>query len=295
MLVWLMLAAAAGCGSSLGSGPDSGAGGHGGSGGTSGPPSCAQAPRIDCATVSPPTPATLCTLGEGIAYACGLCGRDAGTSCGIDGALVHGANYTYIQIFNVDVWWISVYDQNGILVAQLEASVHGQAAGQPWACVAGPADFDASEAISLLPVVGEGELPGHCGADAGTSGASCSRPLGDDCSPSPLQSTANICTLDGGIGFACNPCGRDGGAQNCDFQSAMVRGAQYTYIHILNVDGAFIYVYDQNNKLIAKLDWSANAAGIGQPWSCAAGPVDFDLTEAKSLLPARSSELLCAR
>ena len=295
MLVWLMLAAAAGCGSSLGSGPDSGAGGHGGSGGTSGPPSCAQAPRIDCATVSPPTPATLCTLGEGIAYACGLCGRDAGTSCGIDGALVHGANYTYIQIFNVDVWWISVYDQNGILVAQLEASVHGQAAGQPWACVAGPADFDASEALSLLPVVGEGELPGMCGADAGTSGASCSRPLGDDCSPSPLQSTANICTLDGGIGFACNPCGRDGGAQNCDFQSAMVRGAQYTYIQILNVDGAFIYVYDQNNKLIAKLDWSANAAGIGQPWSCAAGPVDFDLTEAKSLLPARSSELLCAR
>ncbi len=290
-----MLAAAAGCGSSLGSGPDSGAGGHGGSS----PPSCAQAPRVDCSSSSAPSPTTPCTLADGIAYACGLLcpPHDANEWCATASALVHGAKYTYIQFFNVDVWWISVYDQNGMLVAQLEASVNGQAAGQPWACVVGPADFDASEAIALLPVVGEGELPAMCGAvDAGTPGAFCSRPLGDDCSPSPLQSTtANICTLNGGVGFACNPCGPQDAGQNCGLQSALVRGARYSYVQILNVDVAFIYVYDQNNTLVAKLSWSANSAVVGQPWSCVAGPADFDPTEAKSLLPARSSELLCSR
>jgi len=172
LIVSLLLAAAAGCGSSLGSGPDGGRGGS--DGGSANPPSCAQAPRIDCSTASAPSPTTLCTLGEGIAFACGLAcpPHDAGEWCGIDGALVHGAQYTYVQFFNVDVWWISVYDKNGALVAQLEASVNGQVVGQPWACVAGPADFDASEAIALLPVVGEGELAGMCGAvDAGAADA----------------------------------------------------------------------------------------------------------------------------
>jgi hypothetical protein len=115
----------------------------------------------------------------------------------------------------------------------------------------------------------------------------------------PLRtSTANICTLDGGIGFACLPCGQLSAGASCVLQSALIRGAHYTYVQIINVDVAFIYVYDQNQKLVAKLEWSANLLAGGQdPWSCSAGPAVFDSTEAKALLPAggTSSELLCAR
>jgi hypothetical protein len=133
------------------------------------------------------------------------------------------------------------------------------------------------------------------GYDSYPNGTFCDRPLGDDCSPLPLQTTtADICTLDGGIGFACQPCGQDAG-QNCGLHSALVRGAQYTYVQVLNVDVAFVYVYDQNQKLFAKLEWSANGSVAGQAWTCSAGPAIFDSAEAMLLLPARSSELLCAR
>jgi hypothetical protein len=110
-----------------------------------------------------------------------------------------------------------------------------------------------------------------------------------------LTSVANICTLDGGIGFACLPCGLDPG-QNCGLEPALIRGTQYTYIQLFSVDVAWIYVYDQSEKLVAKLEWSANGASRGQPWTCSAGPAVFDSSEAMSLLPAAltSSELSCS-
>jgi hypothetical protein len=130
-------------------------------------------------------------------------------------------------------------------------------------------------------VGGVGGAAGEGGYDAYPNGTICDAPLGDDCSPAPLQSAvADICTLNGGIGFACLPCGPDAG-QNCGLQTALIRGAQYTYIEIFNVDAAFVYVYDQNQKLVAKLEWLAGLFA----WRCLAGPAVFDSTEAKSLLP----------
>ncbi|HXU00710.1 MAG TPA: hypothetical protein VN903_06950 [Polyangia bacterium] len=129
---------------------------------------------------------------------------------------------------------------------------------------------------------------GAAGSD--TSGAFCARPLGDDCSTSIAQVTATICTLDDGIAFACAPC-RTQDAAACHLKAALVHGAQFTYIQIVNADVAWIYVYDQNQKLVAKLFWSAN----GNAWSCSAGPADFDGSEAMSSLPVSqaSSELVC--
>ncbi|HXU00709.1 MAG TPA: hypothetical protein VN903_06945 [Polyangia bacterium] len=138
---------------------------------------------------------------------------------------------------------------------------------------------------------------GDVSYDAYPNGTFCDMPLGDDCSPKPLlSSTAPICSLDEGISFACNPCGVDGG-QNCGIHGALVRGSQYTYIEILNVDVVFVYAYDLNNKLVAKLEWSANGAFAGQAWTCSAGPAVFDSREAMALLPSNTSanELLCAR
>ena len=60
-----------------------------------------------------------------------------------------------------------------------------------------------------------------------------------------------------------------------------MRGTRYAYVQILNVDAAFVFVYDENQKLIAELGWSANLG----TWSCTAGPADFDPAEAMSLLP----------
>jgi hypothetical protein len=150
-----------------------------------------------------------------------------------------------------------------------------------------------SSSLGSGPDSGPGGTGGY---DAYPNGTFCDHPLGDDCSPLPLQTTtADICTLDGGVGFACLPCGQDAG-QNCGLQSALVRGSRYTYIQITNVDVAFVYAYDQNNKLVAKLEWSANGTFVGQPWTCSAGPAIFDSTEAASLLPSASpNALICAR
>jgi len=145
-----------------------------------------------------------------------------------------------------------------------------------------------------------GGTAGSGGYDASPTHMFCNQPLGDDCSTSPVQSpttTTDICTLDRGVAFACLPCGRLDGGVSCVFQASLIRGTQYSYIQIVNVDVAFIYVYDQNQKLVAKLEWSANlAAGGKSPWTCLAGPSAFDRTEAESLLPAGATlnQLLCS-
>lgn len=145
---------------------------------------------------------------------------------------------------------------------------------------------------------GAGGMSGSGGAagtsSGGTSGSAafCSRALGTDCSAGSQHTP--ICTLDAGIGYACNPCGAQDAGQFCNLKGALVRGTQYSYIQILNVDFAWIYVYDQNQRLVAELDWTANSAVA--PWSCVAGPPDFDPSEAMSRLPVTltASELLCA-
>jgi hypothetical protein len=137
-------------------------------------------------------------------------------------------------------------------------------------------------------------------AGCGSSGAShdaalvCGPLASDDCSTFPLQTTATICTLDAGIEFACRPCG----SQSCTVSGALVHGARYTYIQIDNADVWFIYAYDQNQKLVAKLFASVNGAVTGQPLTCAATSADFDPSEAKSLLPvsgpAELTDAMCA-
>jgi len=84
--------------------------------------------------------------------------------------------------------------------------------------------------------------------------------------------------LSDAINAACHPCGQ---ATDCPIRGALVRGTRYAYVQILNADAAFVFVYDENQKLIAELGWSANLG----TWSCTAGPADFDPAEAMSLLP----------
>jgi hypothetical protein len=113
-------------------------------------------------------------------------------------------------------------------------------------------------------------------ADASPDGAPfCTQPLGD-CSALPAQTPPNACTLDMAIAAAC--------CQNC-WPGALMRGARYTYVQFLNVDTAFVYVYDENQQLVARLVWSANDSVVGHPWHCTDGPADFDPSEVMSLLP----------
>jgi len=150
-----LAAAAAGCGSStLGPGVDSGSG--------DGSASMLVCPVAlgDCAASPPTGAAGYCTVDMGIQSACAPCGSQSCTLTG--GALVHGATYTYVQLLNVDVAFIYVYDHGGALVAELEWSASGSAAGQGWGCFFGPATFDASEATSLLPVTSGNGLNGTC-------------------------------------------------------------------------------------------------------------------------------------
>jgi hypothetical protein len=127
------------------------------------------------------------------------------------------------------------------------------------------------------------------GADGGPSGGHdgstfCAVPLLDDCSASPLQIPGSYCPLEMGIQRACRPCGPLDAGQDCGLRGALVSGAKYTYIQILNVDVVFAFVYDKNGTLVAKLVWSANTGAV----ECTAGPPNFDPREAMSLVPVAS-------
>jgi hypothetical protein len=148
--------------------------------------------------------------------------------------------------------------------------------------------------LGTAPDAGSGGSGGGAGGSAGGGGAGgtsgggafCSTALGANCSASPLQIAATVCTLDMGIAAACGPCGPQDAGGGCILKGALVRGATHTYVQIMNVDVAYVYVYDQNQRLVAKLFWSVNAkASGGSGWSCTAGPADFDPTEAMSDLP----------
>jgi hypothetical protein len=119
---------------------------------------------------------------------------------------------------------------------------------------------------------------GAAGSASGDGPVFCRTTLGDACTFSLIPG-ANVCRLPGGIEAACHPCGQQ--ADGCVVRGALVHGTRYTYVQILNVDAAFVFVYDGTEKLIAELGWSANLSA----WSCTAGPADFDPSEATSLLP----------
>lgn len=142
----LMIAiAAGGCGSSTLGGADASADGGA---------FCAQAPRVDCSASS--SLAGYCTLTLGMQTACG-CTPGPTQGCDLV-VLVHGTRYTYLQSLGIDTATIYVYDASGALVAQLYWYTGG------WKCGAGPADFDPSEAESMLPVVQVDASTGMCPA-----------------------------------------------------------------------------------------------------------------------------------
>jgi hypothetical protein len=118
---------------------------------------------------------------------------------------------------------------------------------------------------------GGGGTSSNCpgaGAGGGMSGNSdggtpfCRTPV------DPLN-CGDICTLDMGIAHACQFA--------AIYDITMDQGSTYTYVETYNVDTAWVYVYDKNGALVATLVWSANrAVGDCSPWSCTAGPADFD-------------------
>jgi hypothetical protein len=131
-------------------------------------PFCPHPLGLDDCSGSSVAPGGYCPLEMGIQSACLPCGPlDGGQSCFEIGALVRGTMYTYIQLYNVDTASEFVYDKDGTLVAVLYWGALEVA--HPWMCTAGPANFDASEAKSLLPVQGSGDRPGMCAGAAGPS------------------------------------------------------------------------------------------------------------------------------
>lgn len=105
---------------------------------------CAQALPADCPASSSLKLAGYCSLNMGIQSACNLCAAPAaGQGCS-PAVLGQGTNYEYLQILGVDTADVYVYDANGTLVARLYWSPIG------FTCGAGPANFDPSEADSLL-------------------------------------------------------------------------------------------------------------------------------------------------
>jgi hypothetical protein len=125
-------------------GAKSGGGGTGGSGAF-----CSTSGRCDDSNTS-----WFCTLDGAIALAC---------QAGENGALIYAAKFTYVQLFNVDVADVYVYDKAGAFVASLRWGANSTT-GCHWSC-AGPPDFDPSEAITSLPVVSQSPIQG-CQADA---------------------------------------------------------------------------------------------------------------------------------
>jgi len=120
-------------------------------------------------------------------------------------------------------------------------------------------------------------------ADASRDGASlCAHAPGVDCSASSQQTSAGFCSLGMGVQSACSPCGPPDAGQPCD-QVVLVHGTQYTYLESLGIDTGTVYVYDANGTLVAQLFWYPGG------WSCAAGPADFDSSEAESVFPFAST------
>jgi hypothetical protein len=152
------MAAAVGC-SNGGSSAGSGSGGMGGAGDPCGTASCGVPVPSSCDVVGF---SSGCTLDQALGDACQITCLD---NC-YPTSLVQGTRYSYVQVMNVDVAWVIVYDKTGMLVAELEWSAERGLVGCAWSCLEGPADFDWTEARSLFPVSGAGSLAAACAARA---------------------------------------------------------------------------------------------------------------------------------
>ena len=141
-----------------------------------GGPFCSQ-PLQDCAHLSTnlvKNNTSYCTLAEGVAAECDPCSNGAPTGCLLVPSIIHGAHGTYLDILNVDVDVLLVYDTAGTLIAVLGYSANLT----KWSCIFGPSDFDPTEATSTYALAGIGgaatdELRAMCAAhaDGGANGS----------------------------------------------------------------------------------------------------------------------------
>jgi len=104
----------------------------------------------------------------------------------------------------------------------------------------------------------------------------CAEALGADCAAS--SSLAGYCSLTMGIDTACGPCRSPDAGAGCAV--VLGQGTNYSYLQILGLDTAEVYVYDANRALVARLDWSPGG------FRCRVGPANFDPGEADSLIQA---------
>jgi hypothetical protein len=178
LVFWLLpvVSLAAGCSSGNGMSPRRpGSGGQGGSspdpcsgqyvdGSVASGPACAATLTSTCHLEVVPAG---CTLDE----ACGQCAPlDGGASgCPIP-TFVAGTTYDYVEFLDADVATVLVYDKNGMPVAELSWSANEASFGCAWSCAGGPANFDAREAMALLPMIGGSSLASACAARARDGG-----------------------------------------------------------------------------------------------------------------------------
>jgi hypothetical protein len=137
-------------------------------------------------------------------------------------------------------------------------------------------------ATSLTIAVAAGCGSSTRGAADADAALLCAQAPAVDCSASSSLSLAGYCSLRSGIQSACNLCGPTTAGQGCALV-VLGQGTHYTYLQILAIDTADVYVYDADGALVARLYWSPGG------FTCGAGPADFDPSEADSLLTAAYS------
>lgn len=166
-----VLAGSAGASSDSGGSSTEGNALPGGAGGTSSDagasaaqPFCAK-PLSDCSSSdllpSIGLETSYCSLSKGLTAICNPCGAGV-TGCLVGTGIVRGTKYTYLDISRVDVGSRLVYDASDSLVAVLG---FGANSTPQWRCVAGPEDFDPTEAMANPMAATLGTLRETCAAE----------------------------------------------------------------------------------------------------------------------------------
>jgi hypothetical protein len=96
-----------------------------------------------------------------------------------------------------------------------------------------------------------------------------------------LRPDASYCTLSEGEMALCEPCGASVDHDHCLLFAEIVHGTTYTYLDAINADVGWRLAYDVTGRLVAILGFSLNYSPTS--WICAAGPPDFDATEAMTV------------
>jgi hypothetical protein len=129
--------------------------GSGGNTGSKNGVTCSQ-PVSDCAHLLQGflrSDASYCTLSEGEMALCEPCGAGV-HPCLYFAEIAQGTTYTYLDVINVDVASRLAYDATGTLVAILGFGANPTS----WRCLAGPPDFDLTEAMTVpLGVYAQGQ------------------------------------------------------------------------------------------------------------------------------------------